>query len=119
LFRPSSDSEPIEMMPIPCLPARVMPEGLIWEATANGISSWSGRSWSAASCSVNQSDFTVRRSPRISRRITPMASSWRSRSSIGSMPRVWASEGSAPGPDPKIARPPVMWSSCTIRCATL
>jgi hypothetical protein len=24
-----------------------------------------------------------------------------------------------PGPEPKIARPPVMWSSCTMRCATL
>ena len=33
------DSEPIEMMPMPCLPASVMPDGLICEATANGISS--------------------------------------------------------------------------------
>ena len=56
-FRPSSDSDPIEMMPIPCLPARVMPEGLIWEATAQGISSCSGNSCRAASWSVNQSDL--------------------------------------------------------------
>ena len=27
--------------------------------------------------------------------------------------------GSAPGPEPKMARPPVIWSSCTMRCATL
>jgi hypothetical protein len=30
--------------------------------------------------------------------MTPIASSWRSRSSIGSMPSVCASEASAPGP---------------------
>ena len=51
--------------------------------------------------------------------ITPIASSWRSRSSIGLMPIVRASLGSAPGPLPNIARPLVMWSSCTIRWATL
>jgi hypothetical protein len=85
-----------------------MPEGLIWEATAKGMSSCNGSSWRAASWSVNQSDLTVRRSPRIRRRITPMASSWRSRSSIGSIPSVWASDASAPGPEPKITRPPVM-----------
>jgi hypothetical protein len=34
-----------------------MPEGLICEATANGMSSCSGRSCRAASCSVNQSDL--------------------------------------------------------------
>ena len=61
---PSSDSEPIEMTPMPCLPASVMPDGLICEATANGISSCSGRSCSAASCSVNQSLSSVTRSPR-------------------------------------------------------
>ena len=51
--------------------------------------------------------------------MTPMASSWRSRVTTGSMPRVCASDGSAPGPDPKITRPPVMWSSWTRRWATL
>ena len=40
------------MMPIPCLPARVMPEGLICEATAQGMSSCRGSSWRAASFSV-------------------------------------------------------------------
>ncbi len=93
---------------MPCFPASVMPEGLIWEATANGRSSCNGNSCSAASCSVNQSEVAVSRSPRIRRRMTPMASSWRSRSSIGSIPSVWASDASAPGPEPKITRPPVM-----------
>ena len=59
------------------------------------------------------------RSKRIKRRMTPMASSWRSRSSMGSMASVWASDARAPGPEPKMARPPVMWSSCTMRWATL
>ena len=117
--RPCVDIEPSEMMPMPYLPASVMPDGLICEATANGISSCSGRSCSAASFRVNQSLFAVTRSPLNRRRITPIASSWRSRWVIGSMPSVWASDGSAPGPEPKIARPPVMWSSCTMRCATL
>ena len=63
------------MMPMPCFPARVMPEGLIWDATANGMSSCNGNNCRAASCKVNQSDLTVRRSPRIRRRMTPMASS--------------------------------------------
>ena len=51
--------------------------------------------------------------------MTPSASSWRSRCTIGSMPRVRASLGSAPGPLPNMARPRVMWSSCTMRWATL
>ena len=107
-FSPSFDSEPIEMIPMPCLPASVMPDGLICEATANGISSCRGSNCSAASCIVNQSLFAVTRSPLNSRRIMPMASSCRSRSTIGSTPSVCASDASAPGPEPKIARPPVM-----------
>ena len=51
--------------------------------------------------------------------MTPSASSCRSRWVIGSMFSVRASLGSAPGPLPKMARPRVMWSSCTMRCATL
>ena len=51
--------------------------------------------------------------------MTLMASSCRSRRTIGSTPSVCASEASAPGPEPKMARPPVMWSSCTMRWATL
>ena len=35
------------------------------------------------------------------------------------MPRVRASDGSAPGPVPKMTRPRVMWSSWTMRWATL
>ena len=54
-FNPSCDSEPIEMIPIPCFPASVMPDGLICEATANGISSCNGRSCSAASFKLNHS----------------------------------------------------------------
>ena len=96
-----------------------MPDGLIWEATAHGISSCRGRSCSAASWSVNQSDWWVTRSPWNRRRMTPMASSCRSRNSIGSIASVWASDASAPGPEPKMARPPVMWSSWTMRWATL
>src|SRR6476620_8522867 len=34
--RPSFDIEPSEMMPMPYLPARVMPDGLICEAVAKG-----------------------------------------------------------------------------------
>ena len=118
-LRPSLDIEPIEITPMPCLPAKVMPDGLICEATANGISSCNGSSCNCASCRVNQSVFIVTRSPRISRRMTPIASSWRSRCTIGSIPRVCASEARAPGPEPKIARPPVIQSSCTMRWATL
>ena len=44
-------------MPMPYLPASVMPDGLICEAMANGMSSCSGRSCRAASCRVNQSLF--------------------------------------------------------------
>ncbi len=118
-IRPCVDIEPSEMMPMPYLPASVMPDGEICEATTNGMSSCSGRICSAASCISNQSVLAVTRSPLNRRRITAIASSWRSRWVIGSMPSVCASEASAPGPEPKMARPPVMWSSCTMRCATL
>jgi hypothetical protein len=85
---PSVDIEPSEMMPMPCLPARVMPEGLTCEATTNGISSCNGSNWSAASCIVYQSVLSVTRSPLKRRRIMPIAWSWRSRWTIGSMPSV-------------------------------
>ena len=86
--RPSVDIEPSEMMPMPYLPASVMPDGLICEATANGMSSCSGSSWSAASCRLNHSLLAVTRSPLNSRRMMPIASSWRSRWVIGSMASV-------------------------------
>ena len=41
-IRPCVDIEPSEMMPMPYLPASVMPDGEICEATTNGISSCSG-----------------------------------------------------------------------------
>ena len=53
--RPAVDIEPIERTPMPYLPASVMPEGLIIDATAIGMSSWSGRSWSLAARSLNHS----------------------------------------------------------------
>ena len=112
--------EPIDSTPVLCLPASVMPDGLIRDATANSISSWSGSSCSLASRSVNQSLSWSKRSPPANRRLmTPIASSCRSRSSIGSTPNVWASDGSAPGPEPKMTRPRLWWSSCTMRCATM
>ena len=74
-----------------------MPDGLICEATANGISSCNGSSCSAASFSVNQSLFMVTRSPVNSRRMTLIASSWRSRSSIGSTPKRMRVRGQRAG----------------------
>jgi hypothetical protein len=85
------------MMPMPYLPASVMPEGEICDATTNGISFLQGRICSAASFIVNQSLLAVTRSPLNRRRMIAIASSWRSRCVIGSMPSVCASEASAPG----------------------
>ena len=118
--RPSDDVEAMDSTPQPCLPASCMPDGDSDDAVAMGMRSCSGRICSWASRSVNQSDSCEKRSsPRSRRSITPIASSCRSRCTIGSMPSVWASDGSAPGPEPKMTRPRVMWSSCTSRCATL
>src|SRR5437660_1319921 len=58
-IRPCVDIEPSEMMPMPYLPASVIPEGEICEATTNGISSCNGRICSAASFIVNQSLFAL------------------------------------------------------------
>ena len=38
---------------------------------------------------------------------------------VGSMPIMYASDGSAPGPQPSMVRPRDMWSSCTKRFATI
>ena len=46
-------------------------------------------------------------------------SSMRWRWVTGSMPIMYASETSAPGPTPSIVRPRLMWSSCTNRLATM
>ncbi len=46
-------------------------------------------------------------------------SSIRARWVTGSMPIMYASETRAPGPMPSMARPRVMWSSCTKRWATM
>ena len=85
---PASEFEPIDSTPIPYLPAKVIPEGLIDEAVTIGISSCSGKSCRRASFSVNQSLSWVTRSPANRRRITPIASSWRSRWVIGSIPSM-------------------------------
>ena len=53
--RPSVDVEPMEITPVPYLPANVMPEGLSDDATTMGIFSCSGNSCSAASFKVNHS----------------------------------------------------------------
>src|SRR5665213_287951 len=58
-IRPCVDIEPSEMIPIPYLPASVMPEGEICEATTNGMSSCNGNSCNAASFIVNQSLLAV------------------------------------------------------------
>src|ERR1700689_1897227 len=58
-INPCVDIEPSEMMPMPYLPAKVMPDGEICEATTNGISSCKGRICSAASFMVNQSLLAV------------------------------------------------------------
>ena len=74
-LRPACDIEPMESTPAPYLPARVMPDGLIWEATTHSISSCTGNSCRRASFSVNHSLWCVTRSPRIRRLMTPIASS--------------------------------------------
>jgi hypothetical protein len=51
--------------------------------------------------------------------IASSASSIRGRWVTGSMPSMYASETSAPGPQPSMARPRVMWSSWTKRFATI
>src|SRR6266851_655066 len=68
-IRPWVDIEPSEMMPMPYLPASVMPEGEICDATTNGMSSCRGRICSAASFIVNQSLLAVTRSPLNRRRM--------------------------------------------------
>ena len=65
----------MDKTPMPYLPAKVMPDGLMDEATTIGISSCSGKSCNRASCRVNQSLVWLTRSPANSLRITPMASS--------------------------------------------
>ena len=72
---PCVDIEPSEIMPMPYLPASVMPDGEICDATTNGISSCKGRICSAASFMVNQSLLAVTRSPLNSRRMIAIASS--------------------------------------------
>ena len=75
-WSPSVVFDPIEITPRPCLPAKVMPEGLIMDAVVTSRVSCKGRICSCASRNVNQSLSWLKRSaPRSSARITPSASS--------------------------------------------
>ena len=74
-------------------------------ATAIGNDPFTGSICSRASLSVNQSEVWLTVSPSSSRMITPSASSMRGRWVTGSMPIITASDTSAPGPTPSIARP--------------
>ena len=98
-----------------------MPNGVIVLATAiSKCGSVYGARCSRASRISNQSVFIVTGSSHFSSRmIASIASSMRGRCVLGSMPSMYASDVSAPGPQPIIARPRVMWSSCTKRCATM
>jgi hypothetical protein len=117
---PSVEWDAIDSTPMPYLPAICIPDGEIDDAVTIGMSSWIGSSWSSQSCNSNHShSYENRGSPRSRRMMTPRASSCRSRRSTGSMPNVRASDGSAPGPEPNIARPRVRRSSWTMRWATL
>ena len=79
-----------------------------------------GRSCRRASRSVNQSVSRVIGSSDVnSARIVSSDSSIISRWRIGSMPSMNASDGSAPGPTPNMARPSVRWSSSTMRSASM
>ena len=110
----------MESRPMPYLPASFGPEGeTIAAAAISMCGRLHGRSCRRASTSVNQSDLWVTVSPWRSGRMTERASSCMSRWRKGSMPSITASEGSAPGPTPNIARPRVWWSSCCIRSATM
>src|SRR5207237_2128503 len=60
-INPCVDIEPSEMMPMPYLPASVMPEGEICDATTSGISSCKGRICSAESFMTNKAVYAVKR----------------------------------------------------------
>ena len=64
--------------------------------------------WMRALSSVNHSVLAVTVSPRISRTSTSIASSIMSRCLATSIPIIFASEASEPGPIPSITRPRVM-----------
>src|SRR5712675_360929 len=87
-IKPCVDIEPSEMMPMPYLPASVMPDGEICDATTNGISSCSGRICSAASFMVNQSLLAVALRHRIDAERVRVG---------GERPRTGTEDGAASG----------------------
>src|SRR2546427_3101069 len=111
---------PSDSTPRPCRPAAITPDGVITLATA--IGKWGSvygvrcsRAWRIS----NQSVLSVTGSaPSRSSMIASSASSIRGRWVTGSIPIMYASDTSAPGPQPSMARPRVMWSSWTKRWAT-
>ena len=102
---PPISPAPSDSTPTPCVPAQTMPAGDVVLATAIGSEPFTGSICSRASWSSNQSDVCDTTSPASRRTITPSASSMRGRCVTGSMPIITASEISAPGPTPSIARP--------------
>ncbi len=102
------------------MPAAVTPDGVSTLATEMGKCGYVyGARWSRAWFSSNQSVFIVTGpSHWSSAMIASSDSSMRWRCVLGSMPIMYASDTSAPGPHPSMARPRVMWSSWTKRLAT-
>ena len=104
-FLPPIRPAPSDSTPTPWVPAQTMPDGEVVLATAIGSDPLTGSICSRASWSSNQSLVCETTSPASRRTITPRASSMRGRWVTGSMPIITASEISAPGPTPSIARP--------------
>ncbi len=113
---PATDSNPT-----PCLPAAIGPDGVKLAATATcGCGSVKLAICNRPSRSVNQSVSMVRGSRLRSRcMIASSDSPMRRRCVTGSIPSMYASEVSTPGPHPSITRPSVMWSNCSTRSATI
>ena len=107
--------------PEPVSPAAIIPDGEVTAATAIGMCGFVyGRSCRRAFFSVNQSLSYVIGSTSVNRRLMIFSASFiRGRCRLGSMPSITASVGSAPGPTPNSVRPRVMWSSSTMRSATI
>ena len=104
----------------PYLDASRGPDGDTIAATAiSNVGCVYGRSCKRASWSVNHDVLRVTGSGDVSNAmIASSASSIMSRCCAGSIPSMYASDASAPGPTPSIVRPCVRWSSKTMRSAS-
>ena len=118
---PPGSPAPIDRTPTPWRPAAVMPNGVIVLATAIGKhGSVYGAKCNRAFFSSNQSVFFVTGSSHFkSSTIVSSDSTILFLCVTGSMASIYASDVSAPGPQPSIVLPLVMWSSCTNLCATI